>query len=917
MRRFALHTVAFAAACVAAPALAGIATTGVVNVWPGGAAVGPGDTDLGNVGLLVGNGAPGSLAVDGASLLRSGSLLIGPSGSGNGDGAALITGIGTRVELTGDGFSSGVISRLGVGEWGRGSLTVSGGAVLDGRANASACVGAGHYCSNYVGNAAGSDGTFTVTGSGSQASFLRGFYVGGVSVFRPPVDAFTFGTPGAATTGRVSVLDGGALVTDNATLGLAPGGGSPTGSERSIAEATIAGAGSIWRVTGGTVEASAALFTTADHPNAWAALAIREGGTLRIEGDGSSIGALNLSNNGGRTDAHVTGSGSSIRFASQSGVLQVGRRLGSAQLSVDNGGRVEGVWYTSVGRDGSFGTLSIDGSGTLYRGDGTATAAANGSTSVASFDVGRGGGTGVVRVSNGARLEVLATTATTGAPNFSLGRDAASSGTLDISGGATVLLRADSVAPGTAGEAWNPFLRVGRDGQGTLDIREGGKLLVEGNAVSVPGFTRRTRVYIGGSGDTTIGGRGVARINGSGSELRVSGSDAYIGVGYGPEAAGQLTVSQQASVAATILGVGHLGGTGVVRLDQGQILLSGQFSGDGAYGAAMTIGTGNGAVGYLSAVNGSLITISNPGASGGGVAIGGSRTAAGGDGVMSLSASTLSLSFAAVDKSGVTVGRTGSGLLRLQDGSTVDVGGGRLIVGANGGSDGTLIATGGSTIVNAGWVGVGRTLLDDGSDVDGGTGTMVLNGASLFAEDVVIGTNGYLGGSAGSINVSGSVVNHGTFSPGSSPGEFTINGAFVATAGSRMVLEVAANGSGGFDTDVVRFNGGFDLGSLEVEFRFLGKTDPNAFQSSGGFVVDTFLQQSDGAGGWEGLAPAAFDAVTFTASADAYSFSTFEFSAVEGATFMAVAVPELSTWLQMAAGLLGLGWSIRRRREEA
>ncbi len=917
MPGFRLHSLALAAALTAGSAQAIVTVDGAVNVWPGGASVGPGDTDLGNVGLFVGNGAFGSLGVDGGSLLRSGSLLVGPSGSGNGNGAAVITGSGTRLELIGDGFADGVINRLGVGEWGRGSLTVSGGAVLDGRANAAACVGLYHYCNNFIGNAAGSDGTFTITGSGSQASFLRGFYVGGLAVFHPPVDGNTFGTPGGVTTGRVNVLAGGSLVTDNATLGLAPGGGSPTGTERSFAEATIAGPGSIWRVSGGTVEASAAFVETATHANAWATLTIRDGGTLRIEGDGNAYTWLHLTNNGGRTDARVTGAGSSVAFANQSGVLQVGRRLGSAVLSVDGGALVDNVWYTSVGRDGSFGTLNIDGSGTLYRANGTATAAANGSSGVAVFDIGRGGGTGVVNVGNGARLELLATTATAGAPNFSLGRDAASSGTLNIASGGTVLLRADSVAPDTDGEAWNPFLRVGRDGQGTLTINGGGKLLVQGNAVSTPTHTRSTNIYIGGSGSTSNGGRGIARIAGIGSEMQVSGSDAYIGVGHGPLAAGQLTVSDQATVAATILGVGNFGGTGVMRLDNASAVLTGQYSGQSRQGAALVVGAGSGAVGNLSAVNGSVITLANPGANGGGVTIGGSRSVSGGDGVMSLSASTLTLNYAATENTGISVGRSGSGLLRLQNGSTVDLGGSRLVVGAESGSDGTLIASGGSSILNAGWVGVGRAKASGGGDVDGGTGTMVLNSASLWAQDVVIGTNGYLGGSAGSIHVSGSVVNHGTFSPGSSPGEFTIDGAFVAAAGSRMILEVADNGSGGFVTDHVRFNGSADFGSLQIEFRFLGDTDPNAFQASGGFAIDTFLQQSNGAGGWGGVALEALGGVTFSARADAYTFSSFAFSAVDGATFMAVAVPEVGTWLQMAAGLLGLGWSIRRRASAA
>lgn len=921
--RFAVRPLALAAATLAAllavtSAQAVITASGATNVYPGNAPIGPGDTDLGNVGLFVGNGGPGSLLVDSGSLLRTGSLMAGPSGAGNGDGTVLITGAGTLVELTGDGFSDGVINRFGAGEWGRGSVTVAGGALLDGRTNAAACVGQFHYCNNFIGNAAGSDGTLTVTGTGSQARFLRFFGVGGVAVFHPPIDAFTFGTPGASTTGRVNVLAGGTLVSDNANLGLAPGGGSPTGRERSFAEATIDGASSVWRVTGPSIggDTGTPNFNTASHRNAWASVNITNGGSLRMEGSGNAYSAIGLTTGGGRTDMLVSGSGSNITFASQSGVLQIGRVLGSATLDVRAGALVDNVWYTSVGRDGSFGTLNIDGTGTLYRANGTATAAANTTSGVAAFDIGRGGGTGTVNVTNGARLEMTATAATTGAPHFSLGRDDASAGTLNIGGGGVVQISAASVAPGTAGEAWNPFVRVGRDGSGTLAITGGGKLLVQGNAVSTVDFTRRTSVFIGGSGDATDGGRGIATVTGAGSELRVSGADAYIGVGHGPQAVGTMTIANQGLAAATIMGVGNFGGTGVLKLDNATVDVTGQYTGSGQFGAALVIGSGAGAVGNVNLVNGSTVRITNTSAvgnTGGGLTIGGSLTQTGGDGSLSLSASSVIFDMPN-NNAGFSVGRSGSGLLRMSNGSALELGGNTLYVGRLPGSDGTLIATGGSTI-EAGWVGIGRQR-SGGVDTDGGTATMVLNGATLNATDIVIGTNGFLGGSTGAIVASGTITNYGIFSPGSSPGTFTIDGDYVAGAGSRLILEVQGSAGGGFATDLVYFKQGnvLDLAALNVEFRFLGGTNPEEFKQSGGFDIDTFLAVQTAGGQTVQIDHALLANTSYSARADAYTFTSFDFSADGGASFVAVPVPEPGAWALMLAGCGLLAGLARRRR---
>lgn len=920
LRALGLNSIALAAlGLFAGMAQSQITPTGNVNVWPnpGGIALGPGDTDVGNSVVLVGSGSsdPGALSVLGASQLRAGALSIGSSGMGTGDGVVLIDGAGTRVNLMGDGFSDGLLNRLGVGEWGRGVLTVSGGAVLDGRAESSACVGVNHYCNNFIGNAAGSDGTFTVTGAGSQASFLRGFYVGGLAVFRPPIDSFTFGTPGGTTVGRVNVHAGALLTTDSATVGLAPGGSSPQGNERSFAEISISGPGSTWRVTGGTLEPSQyASFATATHRNAWATLSVTDGGHLSVEGDGLGFARVDLTSGGGRTDALVSGSGSRLGFVGQSGVLVIGLSLGSATLEVRDGGQVDGMSYTAVGNDGSLGTLVVDGPTTLFSVNGTATAAALGVSAPAFMDIGRAGGNGNVIVSNGARLEVLSASSSTNGTGMNLALDANSSGTLNITSGAVILLRSDSVAPGTADEAWNPTLAVGRDGSGTLNINGGGQLLIKGNAVSTPSQPRNTNLFIGGSGIAAGGGKGSVTVTGAGSAILVSGADNFIGVGYGTTASGNLTASDGASVAAMIMHVGSNGGVGVAKFDNASVELSGQYTGFGGQpGASLVIGFGAGSVGNVSASNGTAIRVANAGSNGGGVSIGGTAGAPGGDGTLTLSASSLVFDFPN-SSAGLNVGRNGSGLLRLQNGSTVDLGNEFLYVAREGGSDGTLIATGGSTIT-AGWVGVGRNLAGGGTGTDGGTGTMVLNGAKLFAENVVIGTNGYLGGSGGSIIVpEGHVTNYGIFSPGDSPGTFLIGGNFTAALGSRMILEIEAAPGGGFLTDLVLFEAGatIDFGTSAIEFRFLGQTNPEAFEATGDFDIGTFLKQVDGSGGMETLSPSLFTQAAFSATSSAYTITEFAFDPATGG-FSVTAVPEPGTWALMCGGLLLVAGAARRR----
>ncbi|MDC8774105.1 beta strand repeat-containing protein [Roseateles albus] len=834
--------------------------------------------------LRVGERGLGQLSVSGCGLVSTGNIELGMAPGSQ--GTLNISGAGSKLEL-----AAVNTHRLYLGT---GSVTVAAGGELDGKLNASACNG-GVWCATLVGANAGANASLTVTGAGSKASFLGHFQVGRAELALPPFDGWTEGTPGGATVATVRVLDGGLLQTDHVSAGLGTFSLGATGSESALVNLSIKGKGSTWAITGGDTDA---YFNTQvwNAKNSSVNLNISDGGKMKLLAPMGMGAYMNLSAMNGDTQVNISGKGSSLDFVSDSfSFLGLGSYQGRATMTLSDGARMTGLNDLTLGWNQGQGSLTLDGAGTALE-----------LGADAYISIGQGG-QGQINVNHGAKI--FDSSGHGGFLDVGFGRSnglAPGSGSVNISGaGSEIHLHSlSSISADGTEEGYNPYARFGYRGDGRLSITAGGSMVLQGDAVSTVADPRLTTLLVGAGRAVGLGvSTGMAQVNGVNSRLQVIGSDALIALGQGEGGFGQMQVLDQAQVETTVLKVGAGGGTGSLLVDKAQVNLSGQWTSSDSH-AALVVGAGAGSSGQVQLANGALVLISNPGAQGASMTLGGSKHQDQGAGSLSMvSGSQIKLE-AAPGLATVNVGRSGVGIASLDGGSSLDVGDGVLYIGRLTGSVGVMTLAGGSS-VKAGYVGVGSM-----PGVDGGVGTLIVNDSTLSTSTLEIGAKGFVGGN-GFLNA-GSIVNRGVFSPGNSPGTLTLGGSFTNQAGGRLVLEVQAKGTGGFDIDQLIFGdaAAIDLSGLQISFKFLGNTDPNAFQSSGGFQIDNFLHRSSGAG----LDDALFQKVSFSASSDVYHFQSFSFTAAGGAVFVAQAVPEPGTWLMLLGGLVWIGSLARRRR---
>jgi len=835
--------------------------------------------------LIVGGNGPGRLELRNGGGASAFSLGVGNGWDLAGRGEVVLTGAGTQVDLVAVDWH-----RLGLE---RGSLLVSGGAVLNGRSNAADCTG--HWCGVFLANNAGGDASLTVSGVGSRASFLSNLIAGGSYVTAPPDTPYTLGRAGAGSQVRIEVLDGGLLETEAVSLGYGPQGPARSGSESVSVALRLDGAGSLWRIQPGSPGSTNTGFSTGVNggANSAVSIAVRNGARMELFAPAGGGVGMQLARDGGQTSMVVDGVGSALSFADGvTRTLVLGRAAGQAQLWVSHGGALSGMSNLAIGTAGGQGLLKLSDAGSRI--DGSA-------ASFAQASIGSGGGQGVAQLSGGGQWRIAAPQAVTLLVGSGSNGSGASTGQLTLQGAGS-RLDLESGGWADASTTFNPQLSVGASGgSGQLTIAAGAVLALNGGNPSTPARAAYTQVNIGNG----LGSSGNLLVQGSGARLELSGSDARLLVGING-GAGTAALRDGAAIAGTYLGVGVSNGGGILHMNASSIALSGQW-GSQSLGPRLAIGAGSSGMGQVNLSAGSLLTLDNGGVGdGAALVLGGVTSTPLGSGTLMVNGGSRIDILSQPHEAAALIGQTGIGTADFSGASQLNVAGGGIFVARLPGSIGTLRLREGSS-ATASWVGVGA----QPGGLAGGQGWLnVTSGGVLNAEVLDIGPQGTVSGS-GTLNAAQIHLNGGVLRPGDSPGTLTLNGAFDAAAGSQLVLEIQGDGQHGFVTDQLIFGQGtaIDLGALQISFHFLGNTDPNAFQAGGGFQIGNFLMQQQGAGGLQGLDAGLFQQVSFSASADAYHFESFSFNAAGGAVFSAQPVPEPATWGML---LLGLMFTLRR-----
>ncbi|SHF50073.1 outer membrane autotransporter barrel domain-containing protein [Kaistia soli DSM 19436] len=563
-------------------------------------------------------------------------------------------------------------------------------------------------------------------------------------------------------------------------------------------------------------------WSTATVPDATTAVRIDNGGeaqvtfsgaaasNLTIGGDAGSSGTLTVTSGGTLTTTSETptvigqdgtGTLTVTRVGSDwtnSGSLVVGDAAGaSGSIVVDMGatvttGTAAGATTIFASQAGSSGSLSIDGSGSIFA---TGNTIVVGNAGSATLRVSSGG----TLTDNGAILGAMAGgSATSVVTGFGSSWQTTGGLVLGQSGSATLTIEAAGTANATTVTAG-----AEASGSGTIKVSgEGSALAVDDELTLGASGTGELTVESGGSATADAvtlgadaGGTGTAKVTGSGSSLTATseltlgasgigsltveaGGDvtaAGLTVGADTAGSGSLTVTGDGStVSATALTIGA-SGSGSATIEAGGALASESATlgaEAGASGAAAVNGTGStwttsGELTIGADGTGSLTVV------GAGTAASGSTTLganAGGTGALTISGIGSSSTTSGM----LTVGAAGTGTIDVSLGATISTGS-TIVGGELGGSGSVLVTDNGSALDSGTSLTVGNA----------GSGTLTLvNGGTAVADTASIGASASGTGAVTVTNLGSALAIGGAITVGEAgTGTLSILSAATMTSG--------------------------------------------------------------------------------------------------------------------------------------
>lgn len=698
--------------------------------------------------LAVGGWGTGQVAISAGGLVDSSRVYIGglpPEeltdrgesttwgvGDPNGTGTVLVTGAGSRLNVSGD-------LPLMVGYSGTGTLTAGEGGLVE---------------TNTLMIGAGPDVTGTVTIDGAELSVASDAMVGGWGQGN-----LTVSSGGQASVGALLI---GGFDGNDAPVGLVGLLGEPLGN----GTVAVTGTGSLLQATGDGIlvgfsgEGTLEILNGGQVNSHVGIVGVQAGSTGQVTVDGP------------QSLWRVTGSEASGLMAEGEGELVISN--GGSVIVEDPNAMLDVAGAITVGSEGDGSSMTVSGGGVVYS-DQAAIASLPGSQAAATIDgensawnntgdmfVG-GYGTGELTISGGGLVDINQNLYIGGFDPDQFGIDTEAVG-YDPNGTGTVTVTGEgSTLYGTGLQE----LYVGYSGNGTLNVEDGG--YVESGIAAIgalPGSVGQVTV----SGDSTAGGElqlflivdedtpstwensGSMVVGGYGDgSLTVSnGGEVYVGdtlyiggfdIGQGfptvadvtPNGAGEVTVTGEGSLLVVggndTLHVGYSGEGRLSILDQGQVssltsFIGSDFESSGQVDVNNGTWTNNGDM-YVAKEGQGALRVANGGqVDTGGTAYVAFGTESGGYASVSGEGSRWGIG-ESLFVGGHGEGSAGSGILEVLDGGEVFVGG-ELYVWQTGRveGDGTITVMTPTTVHNYGTIAPG----------DDGVGTLTVNASVVFHE---------------------------------------------------------------------------------------------------------------------------------------------------------------------------------------